>query len=58
MAITLPGCSRRSLESKSDNEYRRKYGQTIKEEIEKIPASERKDFRAKDELLDPERKEE
>jgi len=34
------------------------YWQLIKAEIEKIPANERKDFRTKGELLDPERKEE
>jgi len=34
------------------------YWKAAKEEIEKIPANERKDFRAKSELLDPERKEE
>ena len=34
------------------------YWKPIKEEIEKTPANERKDFRAKGELLDPERKEE
>jgi len=40
----------------SANEYRREYGTPIKEEIEKVPANQRKDFRAKGELLDPERK--
>ena len=40
----------------SANEYRRKYGQPRKEELEKIPVEKRKDFRAKGELLDPERK--
>jgi len=34
------------------------YWKAAKEEIEKIPANERKDFRTKGELLDPERKEE
>jgi len=37
------------------NEYWRKHWQAAKDEIEKVPASERKDFRAKGELLDPER---
>jgi len=44
--------------AQSSNEYRRKYGEPIKAEIEKVPANQRKDFRAKSELLDPERKEE
>jgi len=39
----------------TDNEYR-KYWAQRKEEIKGVPAHERKDFRAKGELLDPERK--
>jgi hypothetical protein len=37
----------------TSNEYRRKLWTLKKEEIAKTPAHERKDFRAKGELLDP-----
>jgi len=42
--------------TRSGSEDIRKYGQSIKTEIEKTPVNERKDFRAKGELLDPEKK--
>ena len=40
-----------------NSEYKRKYWIDAKEEIGKVPAKKRKDFRAKGELLDPARKE-
>ena len=42
----------------SETAYVKKYWSDAKEEIEKKPAKERKDFRAKGELLDPKRKKE
>ena len=44
--------------SKSGNERFKNLWSAVKTEIEKTPANERKDFRTKGELLDPERKEE
>lgn len=47
----------RNLENrlKSENEYLRGMGNSIKVEIEKTPKERRKDFKAKGELLDPDR---
>jgi len=44
-----------TLAASSNGGYKR-FGQPIKDEIAKTPVHERKDFRAKGELLDPERK--
>ena len=44
-----------TLAASSNGGYKR-FGQPIKDEISKTPVHERKDFRAKGELLDPERK--
>jgi len=40
---------------KSENDFVRGMGNSIKTEIEKTPKEKRKDFKAKGELLDPER---
>jgi hypothetical protein len=40
---------------KSGNEYQKGLARNMKDEMEKTPKEKRKDFRAKGELLDPDR---